>query len=152
MLQRFAVAIEQIHPQRQLGVFVHPDDVAVAGTVARHHAQHFTRPIGDAGAAHGDEVVILRQTGEIGINDRRQRIDDVIASERERLQTGFEVADPAAALQHFAARAIHMQQLAERHVADHRMAIAQRLDSLLADADVGELVIERTAGAAHLLQ
>ncbi|MNT39775.1 hypothetical protein D3C72_1760470 [compost metagenome] len=98
MLQRFAVAIDQINPQWQLGIFVHPDYIAIARAITRNHADHFAGTIGNTGAANGDEIVIFRQAAEIGINNRRQRIDDMIAGQRKGFQTGFEIADPAAAL------------------------------------------------------
>ena len=83
----------------------------------------------------GDKVVVRRKAFEIGIDKRWQRINNVIAIKRERFKSRFKIADFIAALYHFPARAIHLQQLCKRTVIEACMSITQRLNTLFIDAD-----------------
>lgn len=52
LFQRFAITVKKINTHWQLGLSVHPNDIAVTGAVTRHNADHFTEPVGNTGAAY----------------------------------------------------------------------------------------------------
>lgn len=97
LLQRFPVAVEQIDAQRQLGFSIQPGDKAVARAVASHDADHVAEAVSDTGTAHGDKIIRRGEAFEIAIYQRWQRIDDIVAVQGERIETGFKIADFRAA-------------------------------------------------------
>lgn len=121
-------------------------DKAVARAVASHDADHVAEAVSDTGTAHGDKIIRRGEAFEIAIYQRWQRIDDIVAVQGERIETGFKIADFRAAQDHFPARTVQLQQLRQRLVVQSRVTIAQRLNALFADANKRQLIIERLAG------
>lgn len=128
------------------GFSIQPGDKAVARAVASHDADHVAEAVSDTGTAHGDKIIRRGEAFEIAIYQRWQRIDDIVAVQGERIETGFKIADFRAAQDHFPARTVQLQQLRQRLVVQSRVTIAQRLNALFADANKRQLIIERLAG------